>query len=156
MKNRILYVFLFFISTLFVLTEDTRKAYTQGQQPAPPSVSVTPATLDFGEQVVKRPSKPQRLTLTNTGEKKLYINSVVINGNDQQDFAMSNDTCTGKEIDAKKSCVVDIVFTPSVNERRSTTLIITDNAYDSPQRIGLTGVGINSVAVPPSKGRPRK
>jgi hypothetical protein len=156
MKNRVLYVFLFFISANFVLAQDTRKASAQGQQQIPPSVSVTPATLDFGEQVIKRPSKPLRLTITNTGEKKLYINSVVINGNDQQDFVMNNDTCTGKEIDAKKSCVVDIVFTPSANERRSSAAVLTDNASDSPQKIGLTGVGINSVAVPPSKGRPRK
>jgi len=156
MKNRILYVFLFFISILFVLSQDTRKAYTQGQQPVPPSVSVTPASLDFGEQVVKKSSKPLRLTITNAGAKKLYTNSVALNGNDQQDFAMSNDSCTGKEIEAKRSCVVDVIFTPSANDRKSTTLIITDNASDSPQRIGITGVGINSVAVPPSKGRPRK
>ncbi len=158
MKNRVLYVFLFFISTSFVLAQDTYEARSrerqQQQQQVPPSVSVNPASLDFGEQVVKKPSKPQRLTITNAGEKKLYINSVVIDGNDQQDFALSNDTCTGKEIEARRSCVVDIVFTPSVNARRSTAVVLTDNATDSPQRIGITGVGINSVAVPPSKGRP--
>jgi hypothetical protein len=156
MKNRVLYVLLFFLSTSFVLTKDTPKAYLQGQQQVPPTVSMTPASLDFGEQVVKKPSKPLRLTITNVGEKKLYINSVVVDGNDQQDFAISGDTCTGKEIDSKKSCVVDVVFTPSANERKSTTLILTDNAFDSPQKVGLTGVGINSVAVPPSKGRPRR
>jgi hypothetical protein len=144
------------IVAIIALPQDTTKAGGRGQQQAPPSVSVNPATLDFGEQVVKRASKPLRLTITNGGEKKLYINSVVITGNDQQDFVMSNDTCTGKEIDPKKSCVVDIVFTPSTNQRRSTAVVFTDNAYDSPQRIGATGLGINSADVSPSKGNPLK
>jgi hypothetical protein len=146
------------LSTLFVLimtalvfTQDNANS-NQGQEPGtPPSVSVNPGNIDFGEQVTKKPGKAQRITVTNTGGKKLYINSVVIAEDDQQDFTISHDTCTGKEIEAKKSCVIDVVFTATVNDRRKSKLVLTDNAIDSPQRLLLTGVGINSVAVPPSK-----
>lgn len=119
------------------------------EQAAPPSVAINPASVEFKDQVAKRASKPERVTVTNTGGKALYINSVVIEGDNKEDFAVSHDTCTGATVAAGKSCVVDIVFTPAVNERRRATLSLTDNAFDSPQRVTLRGTGINSADVPP-------
>src|SRR5689334_19285628 len=107
---------------------------TQGQA-APPSASINPASLDFGDQVAKRSSKPQRVTVTNSGGKPLYINSTVIDGDNKADFVIAHDTCTGATVSAGKSCVIDVVFTPAVNERRSAVLVITDNAIDSPQKV---------------------
>jgi len=121
------------------------------QQEMPPSISITPDHLDFADQVVKRASKPQRLTVTNTGGKKLYINSVALSGDDQQDFTVARDTCTGATIDAQKSCVVDVIFAPTATERRKSSLIFTDNALNSPQTVQLSGNGINSADVPPRK-----
>jgi hypothetical protein len=156
MKSIFLCSFLLLVQSTGVLTQDTGINNTGQKLETPPGVNVTPDNLDFGEQVTKKAGKPRRLTVTNTGGKKLYINSAALSGDAQQDFTLSNDTCTGKEIEPGKSCIVDVVFTPSVNERRNATLIFTDNAIDSPQNIKLTGVGINSVAVPPSKsGRPK-
>jgi Abnormal spindle-like microcephaly-assoc'd, ASPM-SPD-2-Hydin len=120
---------------------------------SPPSVTLNPSSLDFKDQVVKSASKPQRITLTNTGGKPLYVNSVTINNDDSNDFSLSGDTCTGNTIAPGKSCVIDVSFTPSVTGSRKSTLTITDNAIDSPQRVPLSGSGINSAAVPPS-GRP--
>jgi hypothetical protein len=156
MKTLLLCSLFLLAQAISVLLPDTDSHQTAQQPQSPASVNINPDNLDFGEQVTKKAGKPRRLTLTNTGGKKLYINSVALSGDAQQDFSMSNDTCTGKEIEPGRSCIVDIVFTPSVNERRNTTLIFTDSAVDSPQNIKLTGVGINSVAVPPSKsGQPR-
>jgi hypothetical protein len=121
---------------------------TQGQA-APPSASINPASLDFGDQVAKRSSKAQRVTVTNTGGKPLYINSAVIDGDNKADFVIAHDTCTGATVNAAKSCVIDVVFTPAVNERRRAVLVLTDNAIDSPQRVALAGNGINSADVPP-------
>jgi type II secretory pathway pseudopilin PulG len=120
---------------------------------APPSVTLNPSSLDFKDQVVKSPSKPQRITLTNTGGKPLYINSVTISNDDSNDFSLNGDTCTGSTIAPGKSCVIDVSFTPSATGSRKSTLMITDNAIDSPQRVPLYGSGINSAAVPPS-GKP--
>ena len=119
------------------------------EQAAPPSANINPASIEFKDQVAKKASKPRRVTITNTGGKELYINSAVIDGDNKEDFAFSNDTCTGATINANKSCVIDIVFTPAVTEKRKAVLTITDNAVDSPQRVTLIGNGINSAAVPP-------
>jgi hypothetical protein len=121
----------------------------QEGQTAPPAVTLNPASIDFKEQVAKKASKPRRVTVTNTGGKELYINSAVVEGDNKDDFVVSHDTCTGSTIGVNKSCVIDIIFTPSVSEKRKALLTLTDNAMDSPQRVTLTGNGINSVAVPP-------
>jgi hypothetical protein len=122
----------------------------------PPSVKLEPGSVDFGDQVTKRRSKPQRIIVTNTGGKKLYINSVVISGDHKQDFALLGDTCTGATIDSGKSCVMDVTFTPPINERRKAAIVLTDNAPDSPQNVSLIGNGINSVDVPPGGDKQRR
>jgi hypothetical protein len=120
---------------------------------APPSVTLSPSSIDFKDQVVGKASRPQRITLTNTGGKPLYVNSVTIVDGESSDFALGGDTCTGSTIGPGKSCVIDVSFTPSATGSRKSTLTITDNAVDSPQRVPLYGSGINSAAVPPS-GKP--
>jgi hypothetical protein len=155
MRSVLLFVFLL----TFARHVPAQKADHQSkrQQPeTPPAVNVTPASLDFDDQVVKRASKPKRLTVTNVGGKPLYINSVVLGGDNQQDFTLSHDTCTGATIGSQKSCVVDVVFTPAANERRRATVTLTDNAPNSPQAVQLSGSGINSVSVPPSQSGRRR
>lgn len=119
------------------------------EQAPPPSASVNPSSIDFKNQVAKKTSKPQRVTITNTGGKELYINSAVIDGDNKEDFSITGDTCTGTTIGVKKSCVIDIALTPAATERRIAMLVITDNAIDSPQKVSLIGTGINSSAVRP-------
>ena len=121
------------------------------QQKSPPAVAASPAGLDFSDQVIRRASKSKRITLTNTGEKKLYINSVVVDGDNADDFTLVHDTCTGATINSHKSCIVDVSFTPSQTGSRKGGLTVTDNAIDSPQRLVLSGSGINSVDVPPTR-----
>jgi|ERR1041384_7198 hypothetical protein len=120
----------------------------------PPNVKLDPGTLDFGDQVAKRRSKPQRVVVTNTGGKKLYINSVIIDGDNKKDFTLMGDTCTGATIGSGKSCVIDVAFTPAVNDKRKAMIVLTDNAPtpESQQNVILLGNGINSVAVPPRDG----
>ena len=120
---------------------------------SPPSVTLSPSSIDFKDQVVGKASRPQRITLTNTGGKPLYVNSVTIVDGESSDFALSGDRCTGSTIGPGKSCVIDVSFNPSATGSRKSTLTITDNAVDSPQRVPLYGSGINSAAVPPS-GKP--
>lgn len=123
----------------------------QEGQAAPQSVTLNPHAIDFKEQVARKASKPQRVIVTNSGGKDLYVNSAVVEGDNKEDFVISNDTCTGATVGPNKSCVIDIVFTPAVSERRKAMLTLTDNALDSPQRVTLTGNGINSVDVPPRR-----
>lgn len=137
--------------TVIILACSTSDIVSGQQEKPPAATTVSPASLDFGEQVAKSASKPQRVTVTNTGGKDLYINSVVLGGDNHQDFVVKGDTCTGATIAANKSCVVDVAFAPTVTESRRATLVINASAPDSPQTVVLTGTGINSVDVPPKK-----
>lgn len=134
------------------LAQAGSKAGNKGQpeeQTTPPTATINPSTIDFKDQVTKKASKPQRIVVTNTGGKELYINSVVLEGDNKEDFTLRNDTCTGATVAAGKSCVIDVIFTPGATERRKAVVAITDSAVDSPQKVAMTGNGINSVAVPP-------
>ena len=134
-------------------SKNTPPSKDKSEEPAPPppSASVNPSSIDFKDQVAKKTSKPQRVTVTNTGGKVLYINSAVMDGDNKEDFSITRDTCTGATIAVNKSCVIDIALTPAATERRTAVLIITDNAVDSPQKVKLIGNGINSSAVPPGE-----
>lgn len=121
------------------------------EQAPPPSASINPLSIDFKNQVAKKTSKPQRVTITNTGGKELYINSAVVDGDNKEDFSITGDTCTGATIGVNKSCIIDIALTPAATERRIAMLVITDNAIDSPQKVKLIGNGINSSAVSPGE-----
>lgn len=145
----LLLISLFFMGFL----QKTPKPPKEDKPETPPSVKLEPGTVDFGDQVAKRHSKPQRIVVTNAGGKKLYINSVVLDGDNKQDFALSGDSCTGATIASGKSCVIDVVFTPYKIDKRKATIVLTDNAPDSQQNIVLIGNGINSVDVPPGSGQ---
>lgn len=119
------------------------------QAQTPPGVQLNPATLNFGKQVVRKPSAPKRIIVTNIGGTPLYINGATIAGDNSNDFTLLNDTCSGKQIAAGRSCLITVRFTPGRIEDRNATLVLTDNAPDSPQNVSLKGTGINAIDVAP-------
>jgi hypothetical protein len=123
------------------------------QDVAPPSVSLLPDHLDFGDQVVGRRSKAKRITVTNAGGKSLYISSVTGDGDNWSDFSVINDTCTGATIVPNRACIIDVTVTPSDTNERNASLKLVDNAPDSPQALSLTVNGINSDDIPPFVSR---
>jgi hypothetical protein len=145
-----LFAFIFVVGTRPLYARPGEKA-ERHQEKTPPAVAITPGDLDFGDQVTKKASSPQRLTITNTGAQDLYINSVSITEGEKEDFTVVNDRCTGATIASKKSCIIDIKFTPSVTGVRKSSVVILDNAADSPQTVPVRGNGINSVRVRPSE-----
>lgn len=115
----------------------------------PPDVLLDPDNLHFGKQVVKKPSAAKTLTVTNVGSDTLYINSATISGDNWKDFTLIKDRCSGKKVAAQQSCLITVRFTPNKIEERNATLVLTDNAADSPQNVPLKGIGINSIDVAP-------
>jgi hypothetical protein len=99
---------------------------------AVPSPSPLPA---FGAQLAGTTSDPQTVTLSNTGTAALTISSIAASG----DFSAS-DTC-GTSLGAGSNCPISVTFHPTAGGSRSGTLTITDNAYDSPQHVALSGTG---------------
>ena len=100
-----------------------------------PVAGLSPATLTFTNTSVGATSAPLAVTLSNTGSAPLNIANVASSG----DFAQTN-TC-GASVAAGTSCTLSVTFTPTANGNRYGSVIITDNAANSPQTILLSGIG---------------
>jgi phospholipase C len=101
-----------------------------------PVVSLSPPSLNFGNQPLGTTSSPQSVTLTNTGTATLNITSIASNN---PDFAQTNNCSSTLTVGA--SCTISVTFTPSVLGADAGSITITDNALDSPQQITLSGTG---------------
>jgi hypothetical protein len=108
--------------------------------PSSPKVSLSPTSLDFGDQAVSVTSPPQYVTLTNVGNANLLVTGLTPGGANPYNFAASNN-CLGT-FAPHASCIISISFTPPAAGPRSATLSLTDNASDSPQTIALSGNGV--------------
>ena len=109
------------------------------------TVSVTPASLDFGEQEAGTTSAVKQVNVTNTGNDPVLINSIGVIG----DFTRAHDCPTSLPI--ATSCTVIVSFKPTAPGTRAGTLTIADDAVGSPHSVSLTGVGTGpGVSLSPS------
>jgi len=106
---------------------------------AAPVATLSKTSLSFASQIVNTTSAPQTVTLTNTGNTSLSIQSVVPTG----DFAASS--CPSS-LGINGVCTISVTFTPITTGTRNGSITITDNAGGSPQIITLTGTGGSSTA----------
>jgi hypothetical protein len=103
-------------------------------------VTLTPATLAFGDENVGTTSAPETETVANNQKVALTIDSINITGTDAGDFAETGTTC-GSTLAAGAKCTITLTFTPAATGARSATLKLTDSASTSPQTAKLTGTG---------------
>src|SRR5215217_9790944 len=118
-----------------------------GTPPPPagaPAVTFSPASLTFAEEAIGTTSAPQSITVTNTGNASLFIDSAATRGANPLDFTQVSDGCSGLTLAAGASCSVSITFSPTASGARSASFILTDNAADSPQTVPITGTGIGT------------
>ena len=80
-------------------------------------------------------------TLVNDGAAPVNISSVVISPADGTFTQTNNCPAT---LAAHQSCTVQVVFTPPDVGPFNETVLVTDNAKNSPHSLPLTGVGINN------------
>ncbi len=108
------------------------------------SVSVAPATVNFGNETVSVASTSQSVTVANEGSSPLTITSVVP---PNTDFTQTNN-CVGT-IDARGGyCTINIIFTPTATGPVTDQITINDNAFgdsSTSQTITVTGDGVNSL-----------
>ena len=95
-----------------------------------------PSQLSFSPLAVGSSSTSQQLQLTNPGAVPLTISSIVTMG----DF--SEDNACGATLAVGSNCIIDVTFTPTGPLSRSGTVVLTDNAFNTPENIPLTGTGI--------------
>jgi P pilus assembly chaperone PapD len=92
-----------------------------------------------GLQVVGTSSASQNVTLTNTGNASLTINSITLSGANSGDFSLSQN-CPGT-LAVGSSCTLSGTFKPTAGGPRKTSISISDNAPKNPQTLLLTGTG---------------
>jgi hypothetical protein len=102
--------------------------------------SLSPSSLNFGNQTVGITSSPQNVMLQNTGNIKLTITSIQITGTNSGDFGEKNN-CPSS-LPPNSSCQISVTFKPTTTGTRNAAVNITDNAPGSPQSVSLTGVGV--------------
>jgi hypothetical protein len=112
-----------------------------------PVVALAPTNLTFPGQPVGTTSAAQTVTLTNIGKAVLEFTNAATTG----DFGQTNN-CPAS-LAAGASCTISVTFTPTATGNRYGSVVLTDNAADSPQTIPLAGSGVPSAGVtfsPPS------
>ena len=98
-----------------------------------PVVTLTPASLAFGNVAEDETSAAKTVTLKNTGATTLNISSITESG---VDFHVVSNTC-GATVLAGKSCIVKVDFAPPQLGPFTGNLAIADNASNSPQTVRL-------------------
>jgi hypothetical protein len=102
------------------------------QQP----VSFSQTSVIFPPELVGTTSSPQSVTLTNNQTVSLNISSITTTG----DYEQSNNC--GTSLPPSGSCTVTVSFTPIAMGTRTGSLLVTDDAENSPQNVSLSGIGI--------------
>ena len=117
---------------------------TETFRPGPsPLTTITPTSLDFGLQEVGTTGPAKAITIVNHGEATLSIASVTVVGRHASDFAASL-RCSGS-VPPGDSCDIEVRFSPTAPRGRAASVLIVDNAPDSPHAIPLSGFGFSEV-----------
>jgi Abnormal spindle-like microcephaly-assoc'd, ASPM-SPD-2-Hydin len=103
-------------------------------------VTLTPATLAFGNETVGTTSAPLTATLTNNQKTTLTVTSISITGTNASDFTETGTTCADTLLTHTK-CTITVTFTPKAKGARTATLKVVDSSTTSPQSSKLTGTG---------------
>jgi hypothetical protein len=109
-----------------------------------PEVTLSPTSLNFPTQLVFTTSRPQTVTVTNSGGGILNVTSITATG----PFSQTN-TCN-TPLAPGSSCTITVAFSPTTKGILSGDVSITDNAPGSPQTVKLTGTGTYVKLLPTS------
>ena len=105
-----------------------------------PGLTLVPSSLSFPATLVGTGTPYEEVTMLSSGTTAVTITNVSASG----DFSVQN-TCPSV---LGGSCPVQVGFNPTAGGTRTGTLTFTDNAFNSPQSIPLTGSGTDfSVAI---------
>jgi hypothetical protein len=95
--------------------------------------------LTFPTTLLRTPSAPQAISLSNTGNAPLTISNIALSGTNSSDFTQTN-SC-GSTLAPGSSCNINLTFLPTASGPRSATVSVSDNAPGSPHQETVKGVG---------------
>ncbi len=108
-----------------------------------PQVTISPASLSFGNQTVGTTGTPKNITLTNTGTSYLTLSGIALTGGNSTDFLVSN-TC-GSIVPSGASCTISVSFKPSLVGAEASMVAISGTEPGSPVQINVTGTGAAAI-----------
>jgi Abnormal spindle-like microcephaly-assoc'd, ASPM-SPD-2-Hydin len=100
------------------------------------AISLSPASLAFGNQVLNTTSATQTITATNSGFVNLTVNSVAASGS----YSQINN-CAGVTLTPGQTCTITVSFTPAVTGSIAGAVTVSDTAIGAPHVVSLTGNG---------------
>jgi probable HAF family extracellular repeat protein len=130
-------------ATISPLTVELHGSGTPPPDPLSPTALLSPAFLTFGDQVVGSSSPTQEITLTNSGEAPLRVNSVTLTGVHAADFSLPSGG-ESATLTPGQTRTISVRFTPRGAGSRTASLTINDNAPGSPRSVPLSGTGIDT------------
>jgi sugar lactone lactonase YvrE len=103
--------------------------------------------LQFGSQANGTTSAALDVTIENTGDASLQLDSTVgtFTGTDAADFALSGGNC-GSTLLPGKTCTASVTFKPAATGARTASLSVPTNAAGTPQTVLLQGTGSTAAA----------
>jgi uncharacterized repeat protein (TIGR01451 family) len=107
-----------------------------------PIASISPTSINFGNQQVNTISAASALTLTNTGVGVLTITGAALRGVNPEDFSFTLSPAPPVSLQPGQAVVFGVRFTPRFAGIRTATLQLFTNALNSAQSSFLTGNGI--------------
>ncbi len=111
-------------------------------------VNVATSALSFGALNLDQISSPQSVDVSDVGNAALNISTLAVSSNYGLQ-GVGNDCVPGEPLSIGFTCAVGVVFAPSVVGNPLTgTLVITDDAFNSPQSSTLSGIGNPAQVVP--------
>ncbi|MFI7486946.1 choice-of-anchor D domain-containing protein [Micromonospora echinaurantiaca] len=108
----------------------------------PRTVTVSPASLAFGDQYIAETGGTQSVTVTGTGDTPVTFGAATIGGTDAASFGVKADTCKGATLAKNQTCRVDVVAKAAGGGARSATLQLPNDSLTNPRTVPLTLNGV--------------
>jgi len=110
-----------------------------------PTLSISPSSLAFGNQILNTTGASQTVTITNPGIVATTISGIASGG----DFAQTNN-CPAT-LAPQGICTVTVSYTPTVRGPETANLVISGNFQGAPASVALSGTGqAFSISVSPT------
>jgi len=112
------------------------------------SISVTPLSVSFANQLINSTSTAQTITVSNPGTETLVLtngpaNAITVTGTDSVHFARTT-TCAAT-LSPNQSCTVSVTFTPTSVGAKGAALSVAHSGIGSPTTVSLMGSGANPI-----------
>lgn len=117
----------------------------------PATASVAPLSINFGNQTIGTDSALRTVTVTNSGNTTLHVNSLTMSG-DADFFTSANNCVGGTGVAPGGSCTIQMEFQPHSTGPGSATLTIGSDSVNGPVSVSLSGTGVSpaTASVSPS------